>query len=237
MKKLFFISFFSTCLTLAGHSQLSLKDLDMERIPQRKIRQYIEMQSNRDVQLLTDFKASCYSSDLISDPDSLNNTYLIKENPDSLWKIYQNKSIIESWNSKKISFGLLFSRESNHIYYGDESEAEKIDTGQVFFINLRILGGMVHLPVGIEIVKIDEHDRSIMFSYLEGNKTLGNQIMKLESDRDGYTRIIHSSYFRSDSPFRDKHLYPFFHTRVINNLHREMARDITSEKGYFRIIH
>lgn len=209
----------------------------MERIPQRKIRQYIEMQSKRDIQLFTDFKASCYSADLSSVSDSLQNIYLIRENPDSLWKIYQNKSVLESWNSKKISFGLLFSKESNHIYYGDESEAEKVDTGQVFFINLRILGGMVHLPVGIEIVKIDKRDRSIMFSYLEGNKTLGNQIMKLESDKDGYTRVIHSSYFKSDSSFRDKHLYPFFHTRVINDLHREMARDITNDKGFFKVIH
>jgi hypothetical protein len=39
---------------------------------------------------------------------------------------------------------------------------------------------------------------------------------------NGNTRIVHRSYFRSNSRLRDAILYPFFHKRIVNRFHRNM---------------
>lgn len=228
------------CITLISFSslfgQISIEEIDMSKIPQRKIRSYLTMQQERNITYFSDFRASCYSGMNLKDFYSMVNIYLVKMNPDSLWNLYKNTSVSESWNGKKISFGLLYSKQQNDICYRDERFESGVDTGQVFFVNLKLLKGMLNLPVGIEVVDVDCSQKSITFSYLEGNKSQGEQIIKLFRTQEGYTRIVHISNFRSDSRFRDKRLYPFFHTRVINDFHRNMASNALESRSDFKVV-
>ena len=217
-------------------AQLSVDSIDLDRIPQRKIRSYLTMQKEREVNYLSDFRASCFSSIPYTDYTSMKNTYLIKQNPDSVWQVYQNTSVSESWNGKRISCGLLFSKWNEEICYYNQHFNSGVDTGQLFFINLRSMKGMLNLPLGVEVVDVYPIQKRIAFSYLEGNKSQGEQIIQFKKTTDGFTQIVHISNFKSDSKFRDKHLYPFFHTRVINEFHRNMAGHITNDRHVFEVI-
>ena len=89
--------------------------------------------------------------------------------------------------------------------------------------------GIYNLAVALEITKIDEQNKTIVFSYVNGGKSKGEQILHFITTADGYTEIIHETLFRSDSKFRDKVLYPFFHNKAINEFHRNMLHAIREQ--------
>ena len=71
----------------------------------------------------------------------------------------------------------------------------------------------------------DEQERFIHLSYIDGGKSTGDQIIQIEETPEGYTKVIHTSAFKSDSNFRDKYLYPHFHTKILNEYHRNMRNN------------
>jgi hypothetical protein len=217
-------------------AQLSIDDIDLERVSQRKIRSYLHMQRERDVHFLSDLKASNPSGKAITDWFSMKNCYQVKASLDELWDVYLNTNLSEAWEGRMVSFGLLISRWNDWICYRNENYESAIDTGQVFFVNLRIMGGLVNLPVGLEIVKVDNSSHTIIFSYLEGNTAQGEQVIEFRQHTDGYTEIIHTANFKSPSDFRDKHLYPPFHTKAINEFHERMAAKVVEDVADFIVL-
>jgi hypothetical protein len=103
-----------------------------------------------------------------------------------------------------------------------------IDSGQVYFLNLKIAHGLCNIPVAFEIINIDTEKKIIEFSYIEGNKSMGVQRIKFKELDDNQIRIKHVSYFKSDSNSRDKILYPFFHKKIVNDFHRNMRKILAS---------
>jgi len=150
----------------------------------------------------------------------------LKELPDKVWKTYQNTSPAESWNGSMISFGLLLSKSQNTVMYNNDKYYAGIDTGQVFYVNLRIMKGLYNLAVGLEIINIDHAQRSITFSYLKGGKSQGEQTIIFKPTKKGYTEIVHMTAFKSGSFIRDRYLYPYFHKIAINEFHRNMKRQM-----------
>jgi len=163
-------------------------------------------------------------------------SYLIKESADVVWKAYHSANMANVWSGRLISFGLLCSKWTDYILYKNSTDFCTIDTGQVFFINLRILCGIHNLPVGIQVVDIDDEDMSITLSYLEGGKSIGIQTIKLTSTPEGFTKVIHTSEFRSNSKIRDKRLYPFYHTKVLDEFHRNIALNISADRAIFFVL-
>ena len=93
------------------------------------------------------------------------NVYLVKKGIDEVWSSYINRSPNKSWKGKKVSFGFLFSKKEDRIVYSDEN-LQKIDTGMVVYINLRLLSGLVNIATAFEIINIDIANKIIEFSYL-----------------------------------------------------------------------
>ena len=91
----------------------------------------------------------------------MENVYIIKDDPKSVWAMYKNINIAESWTGRLVSFGVLFSKWSDFVCYRNSDQMATADTGQVFFINLRLLSGFYNLPVGVEIVAVNEQERFI----------------------------------------------------------------------------
>jgi hypothetical protein len=87
---------------------------------------------------------------------------------------------------------------------------------------------LYNLAVAFEIIAIDVLNREIIFSYVEGGKSQGEQSIQFIDTKDGYTEIIHSTLFKSDSKFRDKFLYPKFHIKAINEFHKNILRKLLS---------
>ena len=216
--------------------QRSIDEIDFARIPQKKIRQYLSDQIKNDRNLLSDFHPSCSNKPDFPELNRMENSYLIMESADIVWDTYNSANLTDAWNGKMISFGLLCSKWSEYIVYRNSTDFCGIDTGQVFFINLRIFRGIFNLPVGLQVIEIDNQNMTIAFSYLEGGKSVGTQTIKLTGTSEGYTEITHTSAFKSDSPFRDKRLYPYYHTKVLNEFHRNIARDISSDGNIFYVL-
>ncbi len=221
----FWISLFLLLGTLIAQSQNAAGRIDMNRIPQRKIRTLVNTQfSDNNIQYFKEIRSTYHKGQDLKGYHMLESVYYLKELPEKVWKTYQNTSPAESWNGSMISFGLLLSKSKNTVMYNNDTYYSGIDTGQVFYVNLRIMKGLYNLAVGLEIISIDSTHKSITFSYVKGGKSQGEQTIFFRPTKKGYTEIIHETAFRSGSFIRDRYLYPYFHKIAINEFHRNMKR-------------
>ena len=211
--------------TLIAQSQNAADRIDMNRIPQKKVRTLVNAQFNdNNIQYFKEIKSTYKQGQDLKGYRMLESVYYLKELPEKVWKTYENTSPAESWNGSMISFGLLLSKSRNTVMYNNDKYYSGIDTGQVFYVNLRILKGLYNLAVGLEIINIDSTQMSITYSYLKGGKSQGEQTIFFRPTKKGYTEIIHETAFKSGSFFRDRYLYPYFHKIAINEFHRNMKR-------------
>jgi hypothetical protein len=222
-------------VSIEGFSRTPVDSINLSRIPQRKIRNYIRHEREMRVRYLNDFKPSCRDEKESEGFSMMENTYLIKEKLENVWRTYCTTSLAQAWENRMSSFGLLFSKWTDSIEYRNDTRGSGIDTGLVFFIDLKLLRGIYNIPVGVEVLKIDSIFRTITFSYLDGGRAKGIQTIRLLEDKDGFTRIVHTSAFKSNSQLRDQHLYPFYHTRILNEFHRKMLNRFIHDQDEFII--
>lgn len=199
--------------------------IDLNEIPQKKVRKYIR---ERDLDRMEDFSAlhaSWNSSCDASKFHVMSGVFIIRNSLASVWGHYRNAIMTHVWKGRSAGLGLMISKRSNSVRYADEKDFPSLDTGQVYFVNLRLMKGLVSVPVAFEITTIDPSRRIIEFSYLDDNISRGKQTLIFSDNGDGFTRIVHSSYFRSNSKLRDALIYPFFHKRIVSRFHRNMLHD------------
>jgi hypothetical protein len=196
--------------------------ISLKEIPQKKVRHYIE---TREINYMQDFSLIHASWKKGTDPSAFRvhqKTFIIDNKLKDVWSCYRHAYPVKSWNTHFIKVGLLISKDSNTVTYLSNSIYPQVDTGQVVFLDLKIFKGLLNVPLAFEITNIDPFQKILEFSYIDGNKSSGKQTIQFFDNGDGRTRIVHKSYFKSDSPFRDKILYPYFHTRFIKEFHRNM---------------
>ena len=111
------------------------------------------------------------------------------------------------------------------IYLKDE-DYSGIQEGQILFIRLDLLMGLKKLVVAYEITKIDAKNKIIQFCYMSNGISEGSQQIILSETDAGYTKITHKTIFKSNSKFRDRRIYPSFHTRVISELHQNLLNSL-----------
>ncbi len=221
----FWFSFVLLMGAWIAQSQDASSRIDMNRIPQRKIRTLVNSQfKDENIHYFREIRSTYHEGQDLKGYHMLESVYYLKELPEKVWNTYQTTSPAESWNGSMISFGLLLSKYQNTIMYNNDKYYAGIDTGQVFYVNLRIMKGLYNLAVGLEIINIDSTHKSITFSYLKGGKSQGEQTILFRPTKKGYTEIIHETAFKSGSFFRDRYLYPYFHKIAINEFHRNMKR-------------
>ncbi|MEO1514363.1 MAG: hypothetical protein AAFV95_05100 [Bacteroidota bacterium] len=230
----FFLSVLCLCCWIAllptGHAQKKLSDVDWERVQFKKLEKMAAQQQKLGRQFINDLQATCHHSA----PDSSEftfhtKTYRIQANIDSLWTAYLTADPAAAWKSKIISFGLLYAPQENQIYYADD-QIDLLEESQMVFLNLRIWG-MVNIAVAHRIDKIDPLQKRIRFCYLDCGKTRGSQEMSLHQITPQITEVRHHSYFKGDSKFRDKRLYPNFHEKAIDQFHANVERWLKQQQS------
>lgn len=222
-KKLtFLLALFLLLSGLCGYSQCELDKVNLELIPYSSVKTYLENQKARNVKSFLDIKPTWSGSK--EGYNIQEKTYKVKGDLTEVWDYYKTTSPSVSWNGKKVMFGFMFSKEQNKPVYKGEMISE-IDTGQVIFLNLKLLK-FYNLAMAFEVISVDAEKKLIEFSYIEGNASQGKQSLQFINTPEGYTEIVHRSYFKSGSKLRDKFLYPFFHTRTTNEFHRIMRKII-----------
>jgi hypothetical protein len=126
-----------------------------------------------------------------------------------------------------LNFGLQYSRSKKELTFpGDEYKG--IEKGQIVFLNLCVFWKMINLAVGHEVTEVNEEKKRIQTSYLKHGASEGLQNITLESTAEGFTRIIHETFYKGRSAFRDKVIYPRFHTIAITEFHANIKKKIKS---------
>lgn len=219
---LLFFSFFFL-IGVQVKSQICLNDLELDRISQDKVQEFVGWQQDNGIQTFEELKPSIQSNSDLKDYFIIENVYLVKKGVEEVWRNYLQVSPKKSWNGKKVSFGFLFSKKDNRIMYSDEN-VSKIDTGMVIYLNLRLMSGLINVATAFEIINIDKRNRIIEFSYLSGNVSVGKQKIQFIETQKGNTEILHTSFYKSNNIAKNYLFYPYFHTRATNEFHRNIKK-------------
>jgi hypothetical protein len=225
--KFTFLTFIIGCSSLTGVSQ-STETINLEAIPQKKIRKYI---ISRSIDKMLDFSlihASCKKDVVDSKFKMIEKTFYLNYSLSNVWDLYRHSNAVSIWNRRSVRLGLVISKYSNSVIYRNNTYFPEIDTGQVYFLNLRLIKGLINIPVAFEIINIDPLKQIVEFSYIDNNKSLGKQTLQFFDNGVGGTKIVHRSYFKSKSLIRDDLFYPIFHRKFVTEFHRNMKRLIKS---------
>jgi hypothetical protein len=196
--------------------------IDLEAISQKKIRKFIVARS---IDHMPDFSSihASWNKDIdVTKFNVIEKTFHLKYKLSNVWESYRHTDPIKMWNGQSVRFGLLISKGSNSVKYANDSSTRGIETGQVFFLNLKVIKGLFKIPVAFEIITIDLKGQVVEFSYIDNGKEAGKQTLQFFDDGKDRTIIVHRSYYKGESPFRDDYLYPYFHNRFIKAFHRNM---------------
>jgi len=209
-------------LAMNSWGQMYLADIQFDKINEVSVEQYLHRQIDNNTQTFSDVKPSLSPTSSIEGYRLQEGEYVIKDSLAKVWNHYLYTNPGDAWNAGKLNFGMMFSKEENEVVYADEQVA-KIETGQIVYLNLFLLK-LKNIATAFEITKVDEQRKVIEFSYIDDNVTSGKQRLTFVQTPKGFTKIIHRSYFKSESVLRDHFLYPYFHTRMTNTYHRNMKR-------------
>jgi len=204
-------------------AQICLNDVEFDRISQYKIQEYVVWQQEHGIEAFSDIKPSMQASSDIKGYFVRENEYQINKDIEDVWNLYVNTNPTKSWNGKKVSFGFLFSKKEDRIVYSGDN-ISKIDTGTVVYLNIRLMTGLKNLATAFEFINIDSKNKVIEFSYLTGNVSEGKQRVQFTSTPKGNTRILHTSFYKSNNFLKNYLLYPYFHTRTTNEFHRNLKK-------------
>ncbi len=200
--------------------QTALSEVDTLQIEYPKVKDYLERQMDEGLRTFEDVKPSLLPGENREGYHVIDREFLVKDSLEKVWNDYLNTVLQESWNTRMIHFGFCYSRNNDSLYYAND-KVKTVVPGLVVYLNLKLLFGTKNLAVAFEITRIDEEEKMLEFSYLEGNETEGKQQLFFSRTNKGHTLITHLSYYRSSSRARDK-LYPLLHAQLINKFHRNM---------------
>lgn len=196
-------------------------DIDLSQILQKKLKEFIH--SNH-LYNLKDF-AGLQSFDFNrADIDSFyhhSKTFIVKADIETVWSKYKSIPPAEAWKGGIVSFGFQYSKPQNRLTYIADAY-QGLEVGQIVFINVSFIMGLVNIAVGHEITEVNDSEKSLRTAYLNCGKSEGTQQIKLQATPEGYTAVTHHTIYKSDSKFRDKYLYPILHTQAIRSFHNNI---------------
>jgi hypothetical protein len=214
----------------------SIKTIDLQNVPQRKVREYIVLRSYDEMEDFSAIHASWGKLTNEKDFNVIEETFYVKKELPVVWECYRNADPLEIWNGRSFRFALMICKCTESIIYGTSINVPDLDTGQIYFLNLRLIKGLVNVPVAFEITNIDNVNRIMEFSYIDNNKSLGKQTLLFSDMGNGKTRIVHLTYFKSKSWLRDELFYPYFHYKFIEEFHRNMRHLINKSKSPDKVL-
>ncbi|MBN8702568.1 MAG: hypothetical protein J0M08_05860 [Bacteroidetes bacterium] len=221
------IGLFVTLMVLGNlsHAHENLSDIDLKKVHHKKVRRFLRKQQLNNIIRFNDIQPSLVDNAADIDQYSTHTkTYVVNQSISKSWEAYKNANPAIAWCGKNIGFDVLLKKSTGEIVYNDSKEYDGAKKGNVLFLNLKVCKGLANVPVAFEITTVDPANRIMEFSYIKGNKSQGKQQLKFVEGENGQTQIIHQTYFKSGSKFRDKYIYPFFHTRIINQFHKNIKK-------------
>jgi hypothetical protein len=210
-------------MTSVARAQTRLNEMDTNRIRQKSIRQFLKSQLDSGIINFEDFKPSVDAQTDSSQFDSNIHRFNLQQTPAVAWNTYITAHPAKVWEGKIVSCGFIYSPVSKRVIFPDDKYSG-LETGQIFFIEMKVLFGLVRFPVCFMVTKIDEAQRTIAFSYVSSGSSKGSQTIRLDEDGKGGTNIFHSSIHQTENILRDKTLYPIYHRKAIKEVHHNIKK-------------
>lgn len=202
--------------------------IDFTKIKQEKVKKLLQDNQLFSLEDLNALKSFCYNQADGKQYHRHIKSFVINADVETVWNGYKTISPQETRTGNMVSFGLMYSRSRNEIMYpGDEYKG--IEVGQIIFLNLNLFVSIVNLAVGHEITGVNDQEKTIKICYLQNGASTGTQLIQLRKKNDT-TEVVHETWYRSGSLFRDKVLYPGFHERGLTEFHENVKTKI--ERNY-----
>lgn len=205
-----------------GSAQSCIKTIDRDHVFQKRKNKFIKNKYLMNVNSFDELNPTCVDNNDTSSYSYQYETYYLKEDINKVWKSYKNIALPEIYSGHIVSFGFMYSKKKREIFYIDSDSYDGMGEGQVFFINLDLIGGLKKLVVAYEVTKVDDENKTIQFCYINNGISEGSQRIILSKTEDGLTKVQHNTIYKSQSRIRDKFIYPRFHRKVVKELHKNL---------------
>jgi hypothetical protein len=198
--------------------------IDFHRINQDKVKRLLRDNGLISLHDLSKLKSFCFDQTDGKHYHKHIKSFVINADIETVWNGYKTISPQETRKGSMVSFGLMYSRRRNEIMYpGDTYNG--IEAGQIIFLNLNLFANIVNLAVGHEITGVNDQEKTIKICYLQNGASTGTQLIQLKA-KNGATEVVHETWYRSGSLFRDKVLYPGFHEKGLTEFHENVKNKI-----------
>lgn len=166
------------------------------------------------------FRPSCPTLEMCKNLKHHVKKYRIKGDAKDLFSKLVSRSGKDAWVGNS-EFQLAYIPDSKLTITKDETDHPAVSLGDIYLLDLKIVK-KIHMVVAFQIVELNRETNTFAFSYLDQNKSNGIQHIQFKQ-KDEETIIIHQTYFKSDSKFRDAVLYRPFHTLLLNDFYQNFA--------------
>jgi len=197
--------------------------IDFLRIKKKSVHKLFGRNKLKTLKDLADLQSFCYDPAHAKRYRKHLKSFRINASLDKVWETYKTISPQDTWNGKMVSFGVMYSRKRNQLSFPDDPY-HGIEPGQLIFLNLNLFANIAHLAVGHEVVSVYDDLRHIKICYVQNGASVGTQLIQLRKASEIETEVLHETWYTSGSWFRDKLLYPIFHTRAITEFHHNVKR-------------
>ena len=177
---------------------------------------------------LKEFEPSIKETDNLSSFQYHQKMYAIEADIQTVWKAYVNAKPTDSWKGPLNTYRQSYSTSNDLSYKSIDTIFPTAELGMVYELNIRI-AKLLNIGVTFQITKLDEENKIIEFTYGKDNKSHGRQQMVFKADGER-TLLSHYTYFKSQSEFRDKHLYPKLHEWCLDEFHTNIKTIINKQK-------
>lgn len=217
------ILFIFLAFSTIGQAQTKLTDIEPARIKQKSIFNFLKSQREKGIEYFEDLQPSVKPSTNTSLFGHNQHRFRIQQPLTLSWEAYLTAHPATIWQGRIVSCGLIYSPSMHRIIYPDDVYPG-LETGQIFFIEMKIFCGLVKFPVCFMVTGIDSEKHEITFSYVETGASKGAQTISLTEDGKSGTRVLHSSIHQTENGLRDKTLYPIYHRKAIGEVHRNIRK-------------
>lgn len=201
--------------------------INFSKINQLKIKNLLQEEQLFDKQDFNQLRPTCYMPATVHEYHKHYRNYHVNKNVETVWEIYKTIAPAETWCGPMVTFGCQYDRINQEFSYLNDKFGG-LKAGQILFLNLRLPGGLLNIAVCHEIMEVNDALKLIKICYLEKGASEGTQLIQLFQTEEGFTKIDHTTYYRSNSLFRDKVLYPTLHAMAIAEFHYHIRTKIES---------
>ncbi len=210
-------------VVFSSQAQTRLENIKPNCIEQKTIRKFLKRNIENGIANFDDFSPSVTAGTDTGQFDFSSLNFHLQTNLEIVWKTYLTAHPAKIWQSENVNFGFIYSTQRRCIILKNDNYPG-LETGQIFFLEMRILLGLFKFPVCFTVTKIDQTKRTISFSYVISSSSKGSQTISFVDDGKDGTKIFHSSLHQTKNRLRDKTLYPIYHRRAIKTIHHNIEK-------------